>query len=94
MTAIGWVQVLLYCAIIVALVSPLGWYMTRVFNGERTFLSPVLQPVEAALYWVGGVDKKREQHCVTYTIAMLFFHVGGFLILYALTQLNQLEPKI
>ena len=51
----------MYCAIIVALVKPLGWYMTRVFNGERTFLSPVLRPVEAALYWIGGVDEKREQ---------------------------------
>jgi len=48
--------------IVVALVKPLGWYMTRVFNGERTFLSPVLRPAEAALYWAGGVDKTREQH--------------------------------
>ena len=58
--------------------------MTRVFNGERTFLSPVLRPVEAGLYWIGGVDEKREQHWLTYTVAMLLFHVGGFLILYAL----------
>ena len=50
MTLIGWIQILLYCAIIVALVKPLGGYMTRVFNGERTFLSPALKPVEAALY--------------------------------------------
>ena len=42
MTVIGWIQILLYCAIVVALVKPLGWYMTRVFNGEATFLSPVL----------------------------------------------------
>ena len=48
MTVIGWIQILLYCAIVVALVKPLGWYMTRVFNGESTFLSPVLRPVEAA----------------------------------------------
>ena len=46
MTIIGWVQILLYCAIVAALVVPLGAYMTRVFNGERTFLSPVLRPVE------------------------------------------------
>ena len=56
--------------------------MTRVFNGERTFLSPVLRPVEAGLYWLGGVDEKREQHWLTYTVAMLLFNVGGFLILY------------
>ena len=86
MTVIGWIQILLYCAIVVALAAPLGWYMTRVFNGERTFLSPVLRPVESALYRIGGVDERREQHWVTYTIAMLFFHVGGFLILYALMR--------
>jgi potassium-transporting ATPase potassium-binding subunit len=92
MTLIGWIQIILFCAIIVALVPPLGWYMTRVFNGERTFLSPVLRPVEAALYWVGGVDEKREQHWLTYTIAMLFFHVGGFAILYALLRFQQALP--
>jgi len=92
MTIIGWIQILLYCAIVVALVKPLGWYMTRVFNGERTFLSPVLRPVEAALYWTGGVDERREQHWVSYTIAMLFFHVGGFLILYVLMRMQALLP--
>ena len=50
MTFNGWIQIAIYCAIVVALVKPLGGYMTRVFNGERTFLSPVLRPVEAALY--------------------------------------------
>jgi potassium-transporting ATPase potassium-binding subunit len=92
MTVIGWIQILIYCAIIVALVPPLGWYMTRVFNGERTFLSPVLRPVEAAIYWAGGVNEKREQHWVTYTVAMLLFHVGGFLILYGLLRYQQLLP--
>jgi potassium-transporting ATPase potassium-binding subunit len=92
MTAIGWIQIFLYCAIIVALVKPLGWYMTRVFDGGRTFLSPVLRPVELALYWIGGVDEKREQHWVTYTVAMLLFHVGGFLILYALMRLQAVLP--
>jgi potassium-transporting ATPase potassium-binding subunit len=92
MTLIGWFQILLYCAIVVALVKPLGWYMTRVFNGERTFLSPVLRPVETALYRIGGVDEKREQHWLTYTVAMLLFHVGGFLIIYSLMRLQALLP--
>jgi potassium-transporting ATPase potassium-binding subunit len=92
MTAIGWIQIILYCAIIVALVKPLGWYMTRVFNGERTFLSPILRPVEAGIYWIGGVDEDREQHWVTYTVAMLLFHVGGVLIIYALMRLQALLP--
>jgi len=93
MTIIGWIQVLLYCAIVVALVKPLGWYMTRVFNGEKTFLSPVLRPLEAALYWAGGVDERREQHWLSYTVAMLFFHVGGFLILYVLMRTQALLQK-
>jgi K+-transporting ATPase ATPase A chain len=92
MTAIGWIQIILYCAIIVALVKPLGWYMTRVFNGERTFLSPILRPVEAGLYWLGGVDERREQHWLTYTVAMLLFHVGGFLIIYAVMRLQAVLP--
>ena len=92
MTAVGWIQIFLFCAIIVALTKPLGWYMTRVFNGERTLLSPLLRPIEIAIYWIGGVDEKREQHWVTYTVAMLFFHVGGFLILYALMRLQATLP--
>jgi potassium-transporting ATPase potassium-binding subunit len=92
MTVIGWLQILVYCAIIVAIVPFLGAYMTRVFNGERTFLSPVVRPVENALYWAGGVDARREQNWVSYTLAMLLFHVGGFAILYALMRLQALLP--
>ncbi len=88
MTVIGWVQILLYCAIIVAIVPFLGAYMTRVFSGERTFLSPILRPVEVAIYKSAGVNERNEQHAVTYTIAMLLFHVGGFLILYVLMRLQ------
>src|SRR5579871_3165605 len=92
MTVIVWIQIILYCAIVVALVKPLGWYMTRVFNGERTFLSPILRPVEAGIYWVSGVDDKREQHWLTYAVSMLLFHVGGFFIIYGLMRLQALLP--
>src|SRR3984885_1775059 len=92
MTAIGWIQIILYCAILVALVKPLGWYMTRVFNGERTLLSPVLRPVEAGIYWIVGVAEKREQHWLTYTVAMLLFQGGGFLIIYAVMRLQAILP--
>jgi K+-transporting ATPase ATPase A chain len=88
MTAIGLFQILLYCAIIVAITPPLGAYMTRVFNGERTFLSLVLRPVEIAIYKIAGVDERHEQHAATYTVGMLLFHAGGFLILYALMRLQ------
>jgi K+-transporting ATPase ATPase A chain len=92
MTTIGWIQIILYCAIIVALTPVIGGYMTRVFNGERTLLSPVLRPIEAGMYWVGGVDDKREQHWLTYTVAMLLFHAGGFLIIYAILRLQDVLP--
>ena len=92
MTVIGWVQILLYCAIIVAITPLLGAYMTRVFSDERTFLSPILRPVEVAIYRIAGVDERHEQHAVTYTVAMLLFHVGGFLILYALMRLQGWLP--
>ena len=92
MTVIGWVQILLYCAIIVALTPVLGGYMTRVFRGERTILTPVLRPVELMLYRAGGIDEKQEQGWLTYTVAMLLFHVGGFVILYALMRFQSVLP--
>jgi potassium-transporting ATPase potassium-binding subunit len=92
MTTIGWIQILLYCAIIVAITPVLGAYMTRVFNGERTFLTPILRPVELALYGAAGVDEKREQGWLAYTVGMLLFHIGGFLILYGLMRFQALLP--
>ncbi len=92
MTITGWLQILIFCGVIVALTKPLGWYMARVFNGEPTLLSPLLRPVELALYRAGGVDPRREQHWLTYTVAMLFFHFGGFLILYVLMRLQAVLP--
>jgi potassium-transporting ATPase potassium-binding subunit len=88
MTLIGWIQILIYCAIIIAITPVLGGYMTKVFSGERTFLSPVLHPVEAVIYKIAGVDERREQGWLTYTVGMLLFHLGGFLILYVLMRLQ------
>ena len=92
MTALGWLQFLIYCAVIVALTPLLGGYMTRVFAGERTPLAPILRPVEGALYRLGGVDEKHEQGWLAYTTSMLLFHVGGFVILYALLRAQALLP--
>jgi K+-transporting ATPase ATPase A chain len=66
--------------------------MTRVFSGQRTFLSPILRPVELTLYWAGGVEEKSEQGWLRYTVGMLLFHVGGFVILYALLRLQGVLP--
>src|SRR5215813_13372824 len=92
MTLEGWAQIALFAAVIVLITKPLGSYMTRVFNGERTLLSPVLRPVERALYWVSGIDEKREQSWITYTAAMLFFSLAGFVTLYALQRLQAYLP--
>jgi K+-transporting ATPase ATPase A chain len=92
MTLNGWIQILIFCAIIVALVKPLGGYMTRVFNGERTFLSPLLGPVERGLYAVAGTSEREEQHWATYVVAMLLFNLAGFILLYFLQRLQASLP--
>src|SRR5262244_868687 len=92
MTLSGWVQIALFSVIIVLITRPLGGYMTRVFAGERTFLSPILRPVERAIYWCCGVDEKEEQHWLAYAVAVLFFSVVGFLTLYGLQRLQWYLP--
>ncbi|MBN9001640.1 MAG: potassium-transporting ATPase subunit KdpA, partial [Rhizobiales bacterium] len=92
MTVIGWMQILLFCALVLALVIPLGGYITRVFNSERTLLSPILRPCERLLYRVAGIDEKREQHWVSYTLSMLLFHVGGLAVLYVVLRAQAVLP--
>jgi K+-transporting ATPase ATPase A chain len=92
MTLFGWVQIALFSVIVILITRPLGGYMTRVFSGERTFLSPILRPVERAVYWCCGVDEKEEQHWLTYAVALLFFSVAGFVTLYALQRLQWYLP--
>jgi K+-transporting ATPase ATPase A chain len=92
MTANGWVQIALFSVIVIAITRPFGGYMTRVFAGERTFLWPVLRPVERAVYWCCGVDENEEQHWLTYAVAMLLFSVVGFVTLYALQRLQWYLP--
>ena len=59
MTANGWIQIILFCAVIIALTKPLGGYMTAVFTGEKTILSPVLRPVERLFYRLAGLDENQ-----------------------------------
>src|SRR5476649_626755 len=92
MTLNGWIQIALYSGIIIALTKPIGGYMTRVFNGERTLLSFILRPTEKVFYAISGVDEKEDQHWVVYAIAMLAFTMAGFLSLYALQRLQALLP--
>jgi len=92
MTINGWLQIALFCAIVIALTRPFGGYMTRVFAGERTFLTPVLRPLERGIYRLCGVDETVEQHWLTYAVAMLLFSLIGFVTLYALQRLQGVLP--
>lgn len=92
MTVVGWLQIILILAAVVAFAIPLGAYMGRVFAGERTFLSPVLGPVERGFYKVSGIDPAREQGWLGYTLAMLAFNAAGFLLLYLLLRFQSVLP--
>jgi K+-transporting ATPase ATPase A chain len=92
MTINGWIQIALFCVLIIALTRPLGGYMTRVFSGERTFLSPLLRPVERVLYAICGVNEKEDQHWLVYALAMLAFSMAGFVVLYGLQRLQAVLP--
>lgn len=92
MTFNGWLQIGLLFAITVALIKPLGLYMARVFEGERNFLSPILQPVETGFYAISGVDPKKEQGWLSFTMSMLVFNALGFALLYAILRLQGILP--
>ncbi|RWQ42193.1 MAG: potassium-transporting ATPase subunit KdpA [Mesorhizobium sp.] len=92
MTLNGWIQILVYCGIVILLVKPLGGYMYRVFSGERTFLSPILGPLERSLYRISGTSEREEQHWTSYAAALLFFNLAGFLVLYFLQRLQGSLP--
>jgi potassium-transporting ATPase potassium-binding subunit len=92
MTLNGWMQIALYCALLVLLTKPVGAYMTKVFNGERTWLSPVLQPTERVLYRLSGVAPEQEQHWIAFAVSMLAFTLAGFVVLYALQRLQAVLP--
>jgi potassium-transporting ATPase potassium-binding subunit len=84
MTVIGWLQILVYFVVLLLCVKPLGSYMARVFQGERTFLSPVLSPLEKFLYRLSEVKAEEEMDWKAYTIAVLVFNLIGILVLFVL----------
>jgi potassium-transporting ATPase potassium-binding subunit len=92
MTLVGWAQIALVLALVLACAIPLSKFIADVYAGERTFLSPVIGPVERGFYRLAGVDPAREQDWFTYTIAMLVFSVAGFLSLYAIQRLQNFLP--
>ncbi|MER9461669.1 potassium-transporting ATPase subunit KdpA [Mesorhizobium sp. M0387] len=92
MTLNGWIQILVYCGIVVLLVKPLGGYMYRVFNGDRTLLSPILGPVERGLYRISGTSEREEQHWTAYAAGIIFFSLASFLVLYFVQRLQGVLP--
>ena len=92
MTLSGWLQIGLFFLAVLAIIKPLGLYMAHVFSGRRTWLSPVLGPVENGIYKASGIDPQREQGWLGYTLAMLTFSLTGFLALYAILRLQHLLP--
>jgi K+-transporting ATPase ATPase A chain len=92
MTLIGWLQIGLALVLVLALVKPLGLYMATAFSGEKTFLAPVLSPLENAVYRLSGINRDKEQGWLGYTLAMLAFSLAGFVVLYAIMRLQGLLP--
>ncbi|MGC2292522.1 MAG: potassium-transporting ATPase subunit KdpA [Candidatus Acidiferrales bacterium] len=92
MTANGWLQILLFLLVIFAVAKPMGVFMTRVFSREKTFLDPLLRPLERLLYKLTGVDEKREMRWTEYAIAMLLFSGVSMALLYAMERVQQLLP--
>jgi K+-transporting ATPase ATPase A chain len=92
MTANGWIQIAIFSLIVLLITRPLGGYMTRVFEGERTFLSPLLRPLERLIYGLSGVREDEDQHWTIYAVAMLLFSLVGFITLYVLQRLQAVLP--
>src|SRR6202140_1845191 len=92
MTTNGWIQIFVFLGVILAITKPLGVFMARVFSGERTFLDPVLRPIERLLYRVTGVDEKHEMRWTEYAISMLLFSGASMLVLYLIERVQQFLP--
>lgn len=92
MTLMGWIQILLFLVVLVLLVKPIGIYMARVYQGERTFLSPILAPFERFIYRISGVNPDEEMSWKEYAVALLIFSLLGILFLFILLRLQNGLP--
>ena len=92
MTANGWFQILFFLVLIFAVTKPLGIFMTKVFSRERTFLDPVLRPMERLLYRVTGVDENHEMRWTEYAVCMLLFSAVSMLLLYLIQRIQGFLP--
>jgi potassium-transporting ATPase potassium-binding subunit len=92
MTTNGWFQILLFLALVLLITKPMGVFMTRVFNREKTFMDPVLRPIERLLYRVTGVDEDHEMRWTEYAISMLLFSLVSMIVLYLMERLQGYLP--
>ncbi len=92
MTANGWFQILLFLALVLLVTKPMGVFMTRVFNREKTFMDPVFRPFERLLYRVTGVDEDHEMGWTEYAISMLLFSLVSMIVLYLMERLQGYLP--
>lgn len=92
MNTVGILQILVYVALLIAVTKPMGAYMARVFQSERTLLDPVVKPVERAIYRVCGIDPRHEMRWTTYAMTLLLFNFAGLFILYAILRLQHVLP--
>jgi K+-transporting ATPase ATPase A chain len=92
MTANGWLQIALFLAVVLALTRPLGAFMARVFSGEKTFVDPIMRPLERLLYRLTGVDEKQEMRWTEYALAMLLFSGVSMVLLYAIERMQGWLP--
>src|SRR5207244_11535092 len=86
MTANGWFQIAFFLLLILAVTKPMGVFMARVFNREKTFMDPALRPIERLLYRVTGVDENHEMRWTEYAVAMLLFSAVSMLVLYLMQR--------
>ena len=92
MTSMGLLQIFLFFLVLLALTKPLGAYMARLFEGERTFLHPVVRPLERLVYRICGVDEAGEQHWTHYAGSMLAFSLTGILLTYLIQRIQGILP--
>jgi len=92
MTANGWFQIGLYLLVIILVTRPMGVFMTRVFNREKTFLDPIFRPIERLVYRLTGIDEKREMRWTEYAIAMLLFSGVSMALLYVIERTQKWLP--
>src|SRR5450755_4561457 len=92
MTLIGIVQILVFFAIIVAITKPIGSFMYRVFEGQRTFLHPILGPIERLIYRISGIREDEEQSWVRYSASLISLSIFSFLFVYLIQRLQGYLP--